>query len=106
MTFLLNLHHQILGQPVFGVSFFVLSTGLPGQLNDESTSSYTISRAGDWTYTTIENLARSYWARGFSTRDALYMSLILKRVVVAAAGSGVSTCLDPVTLPASRRPEC
>ncbi|KAI3609902.1 nrps-like [Moniliophthora roreri] len=53
-----------------------------------------ISNAGDWTRETITNPPKKLWVRGAPLHGLLYTSMLFKRIVVVATGSGIGPTLS------------
>lgn len=53
----------------------------------------TISRAGDWTGSFIDNPPSHVWVRGIPTAGVANIEKLFKRVVYVATGSGIGPCL-------------
>ncbi|KAK7039140.1 hypothetical protein VNI00_010044 [Paramarasmius palmivorus] len=53
-----------------------------------------VSNAGDWTKSTIMNPPKKLWVRGAPLHGLLYTSLLFKRIVVVATGSGIGPTLS------------
>ena len=53
-----------------------------------------VSNAGDWTNKIIHNPPKKLWVRGYPQYGLLYTSILFKRVVIVATGSGMGPCLS------------
>ncbi|KAJ7613516.1 hypothetical protein FB45DRAFT_993092 [Roridomyces roridus] len=56
--------------------------------------SVVVSNAGDWTRECITNPPKRVWVRGAPMHGLLYTSLLFKKIVVVATGSGIGPCLS------------
>jgi hypothetical protein len=53
----------------------------------------TISRAGDWTGSFIDDLPEKVWVKGITTAGVANIETLFKKVVYVATGSGIGPCL-------------
>lgn len=53
----------------------------------------TISRAGDWTGSLIDDLPDHVWVKGITTAGVANIEVLFRRVVYVATGSGIGPCL-------------
>ncbi|WP_327428535.1 hypothetical protein [Streptomyces sp. NBC_01236] len=53
----------------------------------------TISRAGDWTGSFIDDMPSRVWVKGITTAGVANIETLFKRVVYVATGSGIGPCL-------------
>ncbi|WP_030615527.1 membrane protein [Streptomyces fulvoviolaceus] len=53
----------------------------------------TISRAGDWTGSFIDDLPSRVWVKGITTAGVANIETLFKKVVYVATGSGIGPCL-------------
>ncbi|KUM81167.1 hypothetical protein [Streptomyces curacoi] len=53
----------------------------------------TISRAGDWTGSFIDDLPTRVWVKGITTAGVANIETLFKKVVYVATGSGIGPCL-------------
>jgi hypothetical protein len=53
----------------------------------------TISRAGDWTGSFIDDLPSRVWVKGITTAGVANIEVLFKKVVYVATGSGIGPCL-------------
>ncbi|NUR32083.1 MAG: hypothetical protein HOV83_40605, partial [Catenulispora sp.] len=53
----------------------------------------TISRAGDWTGTLIDDLPERLWVKGITTAGVANIETLFTKVVYVATGSGIGPCL-------------
>ena len=53
----------------------------------------TISRAGDWTGSFIDDLPRQVWVKGITTAGVANIEVLFTKVVYVATGSGIGPCL-------------
>lgn len=53
----------------------------------------TISRAGDWTGSFIDDLPEKVWVKGITTAGVANIEVLFKKVVYVATGSGIGPCL-------------
>ncbi|MFI2432016.1 hypothetical protein [Streptomyces sp. NPDC018693] len=53
----------------------------------------TISRAGDWTGSFIDDLPPRVWVKGITTAGVANIEVLFKKVVYVATGSGIGPCL-------------
>ena len=53
----------------------------------------TISRAGDWTGSFIDDLPERVWVKGITTAGVANIETLFKKVVYVATGSGIGPCL-------------
>jgi hypothetical protein len=53
----------------------------------------TISRAGDWTGTFIDDMPSRVWVKGITTAGVANIETLFKKVVYVATGSGIGPCL-------------
>jgi hypothetical protein len=53
----------------------------------------TISRAGDWTGSLIDDLPSHLWVKGIPTAGVGNIDRLFKRVIWVATGSGIGPCL-------------
>ena len=53
----------------------------------------TISRAGDWTGSFIDDLPSHVWVKGIPTAGVANIETLFKRVIYVATGSGIGPCL-------------
>ncbi|MFJ4691570.1 hypothetical protein [Streptomyces sp. NPDC088766] len=59
----------------------------------ESGFRLTISRAGDWTGSFIDDLPEQVWVKGITTAGVANIEVLFKKVVYVATGSGIGPCL-------------
>ncbi|MFF8871082.1 ferredoxin reductase domain-containing protein [Streptomyces massasporeus] len=59
----------------------------------ESGFRLTISRAGDWTGSFIDDLPRQVWVKGITTAGVANIEVLFTKVVYVATGSGIGPCL-------------
>ncbi|MFI7410269.1 hypothetical protein ACIBU0_16560 [Streptomyces sp. NPDC049627] len=59
----------------------------------ESGFRLTISRAGDWTGSFIDDLPDRVWVKGITTAGVANIETLFKKVVYVATGSGIGPCL-------------
>ncbi|CAM5408459.1 hypothetical protein [Streptomyces aurantiogriseus] len=59
----------------------------------ESGFRLTISRAGDWTGSFIDDLPSRVWVKGITTAGVANIEVLFKKVVYVATGSGIGPCL-------------
>ncbi|MFE0255161.1 hypothetical protein [Streptomyces sp. NPDC059010] len=59
----------------------------------ESGFRLTISRAGDWTGSFIDDLPPKVWVKGITTAGVANIETLFKKVVYVATGSGIGPCL-------------
>lgn len=59
----------------------------------ESGFRLTISRAGDWTGSFIDDLPSKVWTKGITTAGVANIEVLFERVVYVATGSGIGPCL-------------
>jgi hypothetical protein len=59
----------------------------------ESGFRLTISRAGDWTGSFIDDLPDKVWVKGITTAGVANIEVLFKKVVYVATGSGIGPCL-------------
>lgn len=53
----------------------------------------TISRAGDWTGSLIDEMPSHLWVKGIPTAGVANIEILFKRVLYVATGSGIGPCL-------------
>ncbi|WP_328440784.1 hypothetical protein OHA71_34535 [Streptomyces sp. NBC_00444] len=53
----------------------------------------TISRAGDWTGSFIDDLPPKVWVKGITTAGVANIEVLFKKVIYVATGSGIGPCL-------------
>ncbi|MEV0171358.1 hypothetical protein AB0I00_09570 [Streptomyces sp. NPDC050803] len=53
----------------------------------------TISRAGDWTGSFIDDLPSRVWVKGITTAGVANIEVLFKKVIYVATGSGIGPCL-------------
>lgn len=53
-----------------------------------------VSKAGDWTTDLIENPPKYLWTRGRPTIGVMQLSLLFRKIVIVATGSGIGPCLS------------
>ncbi|GHD22670.1 hypothetical protein GCM10010313_57730 [Streptomyces violarus] len=53
----------------------------------------TISRAGDWTGSFIDDLPERVWVKGITTAGVANIEVLFRKVVYVATGSGIGPCL-------------
>lgn len=53
----------------------------------------TISRAGDWTASFIDDAPEHVWVKGITTAGVANIEVLFKKVVYVATGSGIGPCL-------------
>ncbi|CAL9607754.1 hypothetical protein SUDANB1_05558 [Streptomyces sp. enrichment culture] len=53
----------------------------------------TVSRAGDWTGSFIDDLPRQVWVKGITTAGVANIEVLFTKVVYVATGSGIGPCL-------------
>ncbi|MER6710080.1 MULTISPECIES: hypothetical protein [unclassified Streptomyces] len=53
----------------------------------------TISRAGDWTGSFIDDLPAQVWVKGITTAGVANIEVLFRKVVYVATGSGIGPCL-------------
>ncbi|TFK35133.1 hypothetical protein BDQ12DRAFT_324483 [Crucibulum laeve] len=56
--------------------------------------SVVVSNAGDWTRKAIHEPSKKLWVRGYPLHGLLYTSVLFKKVVIVATGSGIGPCLS------------
>ncbi|MET9757811.1 hypothetical protein ABZ016_01965 [Streptomyces sp. NPDC006372] len=59
----------------------------------ESGFRLTISRAGDWTGSFIDDLPDRVWVKGITTAGVANIEVLFRKVVYVATGSGIGPCL-------------
>ncbi|MFJ4537927.1 hypothetical protein ACIP39_18460 [Streptomyces tibetensis] len=59
----------------------------------ESGFRLTISRAGDWTGSFIDDLPRQVWVKGITTAGVANIEVLFTKVIYVATGSGIGPCL-------------
>ncbi|MEU1510733.1 hypothetical protein ABZ490_00995 [Streptomyces sp. NPDC005811] len=59
----------------------------------ESGFRLTISRAGDWTGSFIDDLPATVWTKGITTAGVANIEVLFRKVVYVATGSGIGPCL-------------
>lgn len=59
----------------------------------ESGFRLTISRAGDWTGSFIDDLPPTVWTKGITTAGVANVEVLFRKVVYVATGSGIGPCL-------------
>ncbi|MFD8722303.1 hypothetical protein ACFV2H_31060 [Streptomyces sp. NPDC059629] len=59
----------------------------------ESGFRLTISRAGDWTGSFIDDLPAKVWVKGITTAGVANIEVLFRKVVYVATGSGIGPCL-------------
>ncbi|KUO22212.1 ferredoxin reductase domain-containing protein [Streptomyces dysideae] len=59
----------------------------------ESGFRLTISRAGDWTGSFIDDMPSKVWVKGITTAGVANIETLFKKVVYVATGSGIGPCL-------------
>ncbi|MEU6913550.1 hypothetical protein [Streptomyces olindensis] len=59
----------------------------------ESGFRLTISRAGDWTGSFIDDLPERVWVKGITTAGVANIEVLFRKVVYVATGSGIGPCL-------------
>ncbi|WP_460065356.1 ferredoxin reductase domain-containing protein [Streptomyces sp. YKOK-I1] len=59
----------------------------------ESGFRLTISRAGDWTGSFIDDLPTTVWTKGITTAGVANIEVLFRKVVYVATGSGIGPCL-------------
>ncbi|MFI2086068.1 hypothetical protein ACH47C_02880 [Streptomyces rishiriensis] len=59
----------------------------------ESGFRLTISRAGDWTGSFIDDLPSKVWTKGITTAGVANIEILFTKVVYVATGSGIGPCL-------------
>lgn len=59
----------------------------------ESGFRLTVSRAGDWTGSFIDDLPEQVWVKGITTAGVANIEVLFKKVVYVATGSGIGPCL-------------
>jgi hypothetical protein len=59
----------------------------------ESGFRLTISRAGDWTGSFIDDLPSRVWVKGITTAGVANIEVLFEKVVYVATGSGIGPCL-------------
>ncbi|GGW81293.1 hypothetical protein [Streptomyces lomondensis] len=53
----------------------------------------TVSRAGDWTGSFIDDLPQQVWVKGITTAGVANIEVLFRKVVYVATGSGIGPCL-------------
>ncbi|MBD0837533.1 MULTISPECIES: hypothetical protein [unclassified Streptomyces] len=53
----------------------------------------TISRAGDWTGSFIDDMPSRVWVKGITTAGVANIEVLFKKVIYVATGSGIGPCL-------------
>lgn len=58
--------------------------------------SVVVSNAGDWTRKQIQSPPSRLWVRGVPTSGVLRVSMLFKKIVLVATGSGIGPCLSVI----------
>ena len=53
----------------------------------------TISRAGDWTGSFVDDMPSHVWVKGIPTAGVADIEVLFKKVIYVATGSGIGPCL-------------
>ncbi|KAF1343639.1 hypothetical protein BDV97DRAFT_364773 [Delphinella strobiligena] len=67
---------------------------IPNRADEKKGFSVVVSNAGDWTSRAIRNPPKRLWIRGAPVLGVIRVSLLFKKVLVIATGSGVGPCLS------------
>ena len=67
---------------------------IPNRPDQGKGFSVMVSNAGDWTRKIIDNPPDRLWVRGAPTLGVIKVSLLFKKVLIIATGSGIGPCLS------------